>query len=111
MAGKIIPGLHLVYQTGGRRQTEDASMLYKLEGNFSPPEFMNVAFIMMHGGSEEIIVQGKTLEVLKKFIKENDYERHPRLRWLKITGPKGVEYEYPEKGIISNSQEATKVDG
>lgn len=95
MSGNIIPGLHLVYQTGGQRQAEDPSMPYKLEGNFSPPEFMNVAFVFMHGGSEEIVVQGKTVEALKKFIKENDFERHPRLRWLKITGPNDkVEYEY-----------------
>ena len=94
---RTIPGLKLIYQTGGGpRQPEDPSMPYKLEGNFRPPEFMNVTFVLMHGGSEEIVVQGKTLEALKEFIKENNFESHPRLRSLKITGPKGVEYEYPK---------------
>ena len=92
----VIPGLKLIYQTGGTRQPEDPNMLYKLEANFRPPEFMIVAFIGLYGGSEEIVVQGESRDALDKFIKANDLERHPRLRKLTITGPNGIEYQYPK---------------
>lgn len=93
MSKKIIPGLKLVYQTGGQRQEEDPSLPYKLEANLRPPEFMEIAFIGLYGGSEEIVVQGPTKESLELFIGENSLSTHPRLRWLKITGPNGIEFE------------------
>jgi hypothetical protein len=94
---KIIKGIKLIYQTGGIRQPEDPKMHYKMEANFRPPEFMQVAFVLMHGGSEKIVVQGKTRKALDQFIKQNELLTHPRLRNLTITGPNGVEYTYPEE--------------
>lgn len=93
----VIPGLKLIYQTGGTNIPDDPSLPYKLEANFSPPEFMQVAFVLMHGGSEEIIVRSETREGLDRLIKENRLDTHPRLRSLTITGPNGVELELPKK--------------
>jgi len=93
MADDIIPGLKLIYQTGGQRQPDDPSMPYLLEANFRPPVFMNVAFVR----SEEIVVRGETRQALDKFVQANDLDTHPRLRKLTITGPNGVELEIPKK--------------
>lgn len=96
MSDRIIPGLKLIYQTGGQRLPDDPSFPFKLEANFRPPEFMNVAFVLMHGGSEEIVIRGMTKEALDEFIKENQLLTHPRLRRLTITGPDDkIVYQYP----------------
>ena len=63
---------------------------YKLEANLRPPELMQVTFICLHGGSEELIMRGKTLEALNRFIAQNDLRQQPRLRVMRITGPDGV---------------------
>ena len=99
----VIPGIKLIYQTGAIRQPEDPNMLYKLEADFRPPEFMLMAFVGLYGGSEEIVVQGESLEALDKLIKSNDLERHPRLRRLTITGPNGVEYQYPKENNLNSN--------
>ncbi|MFZ5365938.1 MAG: hypothetical protein ACOZBZ_01460 [Patescibacteria group bacterium] len=85
----VIPGLKLIYQTGGTNIADDPSMPYRLDANFRPPEFMEVAFVLMHGGSEEIVVRGMTREALEEFVEANDFKTHPRLRRLTITGPDG----------------------
>lgn len=48
---------------------------------------MEVAFVMMHGGSEEICVRGKTRKALEEFVEVNFLKTHPRLRELNITEP------------------------
>ena len=93
----VIKGLKLIYQTGGTNIEDDPSMPYRLDANFRPPEFMQVAFVLMHGGSEEIVVRSETREALDEFIKENNLDTHPRLRRLTITGPDGVELEIPNE--------------
>jgi hypothetical protein len=86
----VIEGLKLIYHNaGGVNIPDDPSYPWKLEANFRPPEFMNVAFVLMHGGSEEIVVRGMTKEALEKFIEVNDLKTHPRLRRLTITGENG----------------------
>jgi hypothetical protein len=66
-----------------------ATYPYKLEADLRPPEFMQVTFICLHGGSEELVVRGKTREALDRFITQNDLTQHPRLRRMLITGPDG----------------------
>lgn len=86
-----IKGIKLIrHNAAGINLTDDPSFPFKLEVSFRPPEFMDVAFVFMHGGSEEIVVRGLTLEALEEFSKVNNLERHPRLRRLTITGPNGV---------------------
>lgn len=81
----VIEGIKLIYQTGGANEPDDPSYPWKLYANFSPPEFMVMAFVGLYGGSEEIVVRGKTKEALEEFVKVNDLRRHPRLRRLEIT--------------------------
>ena len=82
--------LKLIYHNaGGINNPDDESFPFKLEANFRPPQFMIVAFVGLYGGSEEFTVRGMTKEVLEKFIDENDFRNHPRLRKLTITGPEG----------------------
>lgn len=66
---------------------------HKIVVNLSPPELMQVTFVMLHGGSEVLVARGRTRESLDRFIDQNDLRSHPRLRWMRITGPDGVEEE------------------
>ena len=90
----IIEGLKLIKLNSIRiDEPDDPSYPYKLEANLSPPELMQVAFVMLHGGSEEMVVRAMTREALDQFIEVNDLRRHPRLRRMIITGPKGTREE------------------
>jgi hypothetical protein len=90
----IIEGLKLIKLNSIRiNEPDDPSYPYKLEANFSPPELMQVAFIMLHGGSEEMVVRAMTRKALDQFIEINNLRRHPRLRRIVITGPKGAREE------------------
>lgn len=92
---EVIEGLKLIHLTGcGISQADDPSYPYKLEVNFSPPELMQVTFVMLHGGSEELVVRGMTREAIDRFVAKNDLRRHPRLRWAIITGPEGAREEF-----------------
>ena len=77
----------IYHNAGGINIPDDSSYPWKLEANFRPPEFMYIAFIGLFGGSEEIIVRGKTKEALEKFANENSLNNHPRLRELRIYKP------------------------
>jgi hypothetical protein len=66
---------------------DDPSYPYKLEANLRPPELMNVTFVMMFGGSDQLVVRGKTKAAIEEFIAFNDLTSNPRLRSLTITGP------------------------
>lgn len=70
-----------------------ANYPYKLTANLQPPDFMQVAFICRYGGSEELIVRGKTRAALDRFIEQHKLTQDPRLRSLMITGPDGVTEE------------------
>ena len=65
-----IEGLQLVYMTGARldrsEDRDDTGYPYRLEVNLSPPQLMAVAFIMLHGGSEEIVVRSKTRDAIDR---------------------------------------------
>lgn len=84
-------GLKLIrHNAGNINLLDDPSFPFKLEAIFSPPEFMTMMFVGLYGGSEEIVVRGMTREVLDKFIEEQKFRTHPRLRRLTITGSDGV---------------------
>ena len=103
---RVIPGLRPIYQTGQRGPKVDESpdmFPYRIEMNFSPPQFMEVTFVMLHGGSEEVIVRSTTLEAIHELITVNDVRTHPRLRYFKITqggynNPKLIEEFYGRMG-------------
>ena len=92
-----IVGLRLVYLTGakldGSEDRDDRGYPYRLEVNLRPPELMEVAFIMLHGGSEEIIARATTRAAIDQFVDMNTFPKHPRFRWMVITGPEGMREE------------------
>ena len=89
-----IEGLKLIRLNSARvDEPDDPSYPYKLEVNLRPPELMQVAFVMLCGGSEEMVLRGKTRDAIDQFVELNDLRRHPRLRRMTITGPDGP----PEK--------------
>jgi hypothetical protein len=91
---ETIDDLKLIRLNSARiNEPDDPSYPYKLEVNLSPPELMLVAFVMLHGGSEEIVVRGRTREAVERFIEQNDFPNHQRFRWLAITGPNDVREE------------------
>jgi hypothetical protein len=85
---QLIEGLKLIRLNTARiNEPDDPSYPYKLDMNLSPPELMQVTFVMLHGGSEELVVRSMNREAIDKFIEANDLRRHPRLRRMTITGP------------------------
>jgi hypothetical protein len=74
----------------GTRADGDASdpeFPFKMEVNWSPPELMQVAFIMRYGGSEVLIAAGKSVGDLMSLFARG-LCAGPRLRWARILGPK-----------------------
>ena len=93
-ASEQIEGLKIIRLNSARiNEPDDPSYPYKLEINLRPPELMQVAFVMLHGGSELMVVRGKTRKEIDRFIELNDLRRHPRLRRMTITGPDGLREE------------------
>lgn len=94
---KTIPGLKLIRHNADNVDLpDDPSFPFKLEAEFRPPEFMQVAFVMQYGGSEEIIVRAMSMKALNAFIKANDIRKHCRLRRFTITGPDGTIEQFPK---------------
>ncbi len=88
---EVIPGLKLIrHNAGGLNLPDDPSFPFKLEVNLRPPGFMDVAFVGIYGGSEEVVVRGMTKGALYKFVELNQLRTHPRIRRFTITGPKGI---------------------
>ena len=76
---EIIKGIKLIrHNAGGVNELDDPSYPFLLRATFSPPEFMSVAFILMHRGGEEILVRGMTREALEEFADKNNIWTHPR---------------------------------
>lgn len=83
------------HNAGQVNEPDDPSFPFKLEVSFRPPEFMTVAFIGMHGGTEEIVARGMNKEVLQHAVRENGFRTHPRLIRLTLTGPDGIVDQHP----------------
>jgi hypothetical protein len=73
------------------RNPDDPNMPFRLDAEFSAPEFMQVAFCMMCGGTETLCVRGNTQEALETFVTKNDLFPHPRLIRMTITKPETKE--------------------
>ena len=81
--------MKLIKHTGTCDHPDDPSLPFKLELSLRAPEFMQVAFVMMHGGTEELVARSSTKEELQDWMKDQDIQTHPRLiRWA-LTGPDG----------------------
>lgn len=87
-ADQRVESLKLIrHNAAGISAPDDPSYPYKLDVNLSPPELMQVTFVMLYGGSEELVIRSMSREGLDEFIEANDLRRHPRLRRMTITGP------------------------
>jgi len=69
---------------------DDVTLPFRLEVNLQPPEFMQVAFVCLYGGSEEIVAKGASREDLDRFVNDLKLRDHPRLRWMRVTAPDGT---------------------
>jgi hypothetical protein len=80
--------VHVIYHNAGgiNEPGDPTGQVYpwRLHAIFRAPEFKMIAFIGLYGGSEEIIVEGKSKKALEKFADENGLRNHPRLRSLTI---------------------------
>ena len=83
-----VEGLKIIRLNTARiDEPDDPSYPWKLDVNLSPPDLMQVAFVMRNGGSEELVVRSRSRAAIDEFIEDNDLRSHPRLRRMTITGP------------------------
>jgi hypothetical protein len=74
----------------GVSQPEDRTFPFRMKAIFRPPEFMQVAFTMIHGGSECLEFQGMTVEDLVKLADREGFSTHPRLTRIEISDSGGI---------------------
>jgi hypothetical protein len=86
-------GVRLVRVTGQCEYHDDPSMSYRIHVVLAPPSFMQVAFIMLYGGVEEIIARAESLVWAEDFLKREGLEEYARFRRVTITGPNGFSCE------------------
>jgi hypothetical protein len=83
-----IEGIKLIeHNASGIALPDDESYPWRLDMIFSPPEFMQMAFIGLFG-NEVVRVRGMTEKMLKEYVMERGFLTHPRLIKLEITQPK-----------------------
>lgn len=63
---------------------------YKVYVNMRPPEFMEVTWALMYGGSEEVVAWAKDRAAVDLFLDKGELRDHPRLRRIEITAPDGT---------------------
>lgn len=106
----VMPGITVIKYPGANiNRPDDPSIPFKLEINLSPPDFMRVAWVMLHGGSEEMIVRATTREVLEAFVETNaEIKTHPRLRYMRLYGPEGLIQEITPATVEAERKAARK---
>ena len=83
--------IKLIRHTGEFNYPDDDPKLpFKLELVMRPPKFMIVAFVSMHGGTEDVVARGDTVDELKAWMKVHGLDRHPRLSRWRITADGAV---------------------
>lgn len=70
--------------------TDDPALAYRVEVNLCPPELMGVTFVMLYGGSEEILARCADRAAVDRFLDRTALRSHPRTCWIKVTGPDGA---------------------
>jgi len=97
-----VPGVKIIkLNSSNIDEPDDPALPWKLEMTFRPPEFMIVAFVLMHSGSEDLVVKGNTREDLLRFIELENLAYHPRLGRVTLTGPDGQEEEVTKESLRS----------
>jgi hypothetical protein len=88
----------LISHTGECEYPDDTTLPIKLEMVLTPPKFMQVAWIGMCGGSEEIIARSDNLEELNSWIEDHGLKRHSRL----------IRYEITDNGVVVEKVDKTR---
>jgi hypothetical protein len=97
-----VPGVKIIkLNSSNIDEPYDPNLPWKLEMTFSPPEFMAVAFVLLHGGTERLVAQGNTREDLLLFIELEELASHPRLVSVTFTGPDGLQVEVTKESLRS----------
>lgn len=78
------------HPSSGINIQDDPSLPFKIEVNLRPPDFMNVTFVMLYGGSDEVLARASDRSAVDGFLDKHELRDHPRLRWIRITGPNGA---------------------
>jgi hypothetical protein len=75
----------LIKHTAECDHPDDPSFPFKLHLVMRPPEFMIVTFVILYGGTEEVIARGRSLEALSEWADENGLKEHSRFLRYTIT--------------------------
>lgn len=81
-----IRGTKLIKHTGRVDNPDDPSYRYKLVVKLNWPIFAPLVMRVRYD-AEELIVRGRTVRALQRYIETNELEMNPNLRSLVITGP------------------------
>jgi hypothetical protein len=81
--------LKLIKHTGSCNYPDDPSLPFKIEIIFRASEFMGVTWSLLHGGTEDIVVRGDTLEELTSWVEANELKTHFRFIRYAITDAEG----------------------
>lgn len=100
---EAVPGVRIIkLNSYNIDEPDDPALPWKLEMTFSPPEFMQMAFVLMHGGSEDLVVKAISREALDEFLRlEAQFKTHPRLIRMTVTDPDGREETFDRKSLRS----------
>jgi hypothetical protein len=71
------------------REFDPKKFPWELKFDLQPPEFMNIAFIMAYGGSQNFVVRGKSREALMRLVRVLGIFKRTDLMEMKITDPNG----------------------
>ncbi len=86
----------IAHNVSGLLEADDPSFPYKAEALLAHPDFHRVAFIIMFGSCEELIVRAKSLRALNRRLRKLGIRTNSRLEELVITGPQGeIEHLWP----------------
>ena len=79
----------LIKHTSDYDHPDDPSLPFKLEVTLRPPEFLEMTWVGLYGGSEDIVARGDSAEELLAWADENGLKDHIRLRRYSITDSEG----------------------
>lgn len=80
--------IKLIKHTGECALPDDPSLPFRLDLVLRAPS-ADVAFMLFHGGTEDVVARADSAEELIEWMHENGLRDHPRLIRFSITDPEG----------------------
>lgn len=109
MSGEAIEGVKLIsHRASGVDGPDDETMPYRLVAVLEAPDFMRMAFVLLYGGTEDIVVRGRTSSALEELVAVNRLAGHPRLIRMAIYGPGGKISVAWRRGMVLRDDAAEK---